>query len=257
MATGRTVGSKYTRVYIDGYDVSGFTRSVGALNWGFNENTTVVLDDAVTGALPGRGNIEVGDVNSVLDNTSDSLHDALAGNSDNARDVMIPLGIRAAPTEGDPTFVAQVTQNAYQAEASDGIVTATLDLGSWDRRADSFDYAVPWGNLLHAKGAETGANSADASDYDHGSQTTSGGYMMYQVFSSDGTVAIKVEDADTESDASYSELLTSGDVDASSSPKSGIVVLGTGATVERYLRWQIALNTATTVTFALSFHRGY
>ena len=65
MATGRTVGSKYTRVYVDGYDMSGYTRSVGELAHGFNAGDIAALDDSVVGALPGQANISIGDINQV------------------------------------------------------------------------------------------------------------------------------------------------------------------------------------------------
>ena len=78
---------------------------------------------------------------------------------------------------------------------------------------------------------------------------------MYQVFSGDGTASIKVQDASTNSDVSFADLLSSGSVNFST-PKSGIVALAKTATVKRYVRWQIALGTATTVTFALAFVRG-
>jgi hypothetical protein len=40
-------------------------------------------------------------------------------------------------------------------------------------------------------------------------------------------------------------------------PKFGIIELAKTATVGRYLRWQIALGTASSVTFALAFMRAY
>ena len=79
---------------------------------------------------------------------------------------------------------------------------------------------------------------------------------MYQVFAGDGTATISVEDATTNSDANFAALTgaTSGEIDFST-PTAGIVAIGRTATVRRYLRWQISLNTATTVTFALAFVR--
>lgn len=255
MATGRTL-KKFIRPYVDGYALGGYVNNVGDLMYSHDPKDTVVLIDEVVGALPGQPMVSISSLDGVLDNTADGMHDAFNENDGAIRDVMLAFGIRAVPASGDPTFCAQVLQNNYQGNVSDGILTASMNFGGWDRRADSLAYGRPWGNLLHAESAETAANSANASDHDYGAQTTAGGYMMYQVLSSDGTVAIKVEDADTETDISYSEILTSGDVDASTAPKSGIVALGVTATVERYTRWQIALNTATTVTFALCFVRG-
>jgi hypothetical protein len=256
MATGRTV-LKHSRVYVDGYDLSGDTRTFGPLSIEFDEaDNGTTLTDAVKGAYPGQSNIMVGAINTVMDNTDDGEHEALAGTEDAVIDCMFPIGIRAAPTEGDWCFCAQALHKHYMAEIADGVVTATAETGMWDRRGDTLAYPYAWGHVIHAKGAETGANSSGTANYDYGSQTTAGGYMMYHVFSSNGTVDVKVQDSSTEVDGDYSDLLTTGDVDASSAPVSGVEALGTGATVERYLRWQIALNTATTVTFAIGFVRG-
>jgi hypothetical protein len=46
-------------------------------------------------------------------------------------------------------------------------------------------------------------------------------------------------------------------IDVSTAPISGVLQTTTNVTVvDKYLRWQIVLGTATTVTFVLSFVRG-
>ena len=79
--------------------------------------------------------------------------------------------------------------------------------------------------------------------------------MTWQVFAGDGTATISVDDS--ADDNTYGALsgATSGEIDFSS-PSSGFVALATTATVKRYIRWQLSLNTANTVTFALAFVRG-
>ena len=248
--------NKNTRIYIDGFDLSGYVQGAPSLSWGFDPNEWAAATDPVNGVLPGRADIRVGSFNAVVDNTATvGLHAALSS-ADAVRNLMVALGMTSAPAAGAPVFCAQLTQLDYRVGAGDGLVPVTIDFGGWDERGDSKAYGVPWGYLLHANSAETAANSADAADHDAGASSALGGFMMYQVFSSDGSVAIKVQDSDAESNGDYSDLLTSGDVDASSAPVSGVVALAADATVERYLRWQIALNTATTVTFALGFVRG-
>ncbi len=256
MATGRTVGQRYTRCYVDGYDMSGYARSVGELQWGFNQNEIACLSDSIVGAYPGQCNIAIGDINGVLATTTGSvgMHDIFKSASDAVRDVMIPLGIRAAPAEGNPVFCAQVAQNAYNGSIADEVITINMELGSWDERGDTKAYANPWGWLIHANGAETAVNTGTA-DYTYGAQTTAGGYMMYQVFpGSTGTVTIKVQDS---TGGAFSDLVSSGELtQVEATGQSGIAALGTGVTVDTELRWQIVLGTATTTTFALSFVRG-
>jgi len=251
----RTV-QKYIRAYIDGYDLSGYARTVGDLSWEYGEDMDAALSDEIMGGYPGHTNIFTGPLNTFFDNSTDGPHDGLK-TADAVRDVMYAIGMGASPASGDPVYCAPLLHTAYMAQPNDvsSMVTANLTFSGWDRRADTLTYDIPWGNLIHPKGAETGINSS-TSDHDYGSQTTNGGYMMYQIFSSDGTVAIKVQDASVDSDVSYSDLVSSGDVDASTSPVSGITALAAGTIVEQYTRWQIALNTATTVTFALAFIRG-
>lgn len=254
MATGRTVGSKFTRVYVDGYDLSGYSRSVGNLDWGFDQEVFAALSDSVTGALPGQCTIAVGDINGIMDNTADGLHDEFSDASDAVRDVMIPLGIRAVPASGDPVFCAQVSQNAYSGDVSGDTLTMNLDLGSQDARAGSTgSYDIPWGRVIHASGAVMAVNTGTA-DYTHGSQTTAGGYMMYQLFgASTGTVTLKIQDS---TGGAYSDLVSSGVLTQTSTGQSGIVALAPTTTVDSALRWQIVLGTAVSATFALAFVRG-
>ena len=253
MATGRTVGSRFTRAYVNGYDLSGYARSVGELTWGFEHNEFMALEDAILGAYPGQCTIAIGDINGAMDNTSNGMHDVFEDASDAVRDVMIPLGIRGVPASGDPVFCAQVAQNSYNSSIADEVATVTMDLGSWDERGDSKAYPIPWGFVIHAKSAVTAVNTGTA-DHTYGSQTTAGGYMMYQVFGgSTGTVTIKVQDS---TGAGYSDLASSGVLTQTTAGLSGLVALGSTGTVDTALRWQIVLGTATTVTFALAFVRG-
>ena len=255
MATGRTVGSEYSRIYIDGYDMSGYARSIGNLSWGFKPNATLTLTDSITGALPGQGDISIGVVNSVMDNSTGSgFHVVFEDASDAVRNVMVPLGIRAAPVAGDPTFCAQVAQNAYKASVAEGVLTASMELGSWDERADTIAYPIPWGYLIHAPGAETVANTSGTANHSITAATAKGGFMMYHVFGgSTGTVTVKVQDS---TGGAWSDLLSSG-VLTQDTPKSGVVVLTSTGAVNEDLRWQLAFGTATTANFALAFVRGY
>ncbi len=255
MATGRTV-LKNVRAYIDGYDLSGFSRSIGPLAWTFDQEEGTVFTDPVKGALPGHVDINPGTLTGNFDNTALGLH-VVANGAGVKRNVMVPIGIRAAPAEGDPVFCSQNLQGEYMGTPTAGeLISATVPFGMWAADGDTLLYAQPWGRLLHEKSAETAVNSATAT-VDHGASSALGGYMMYQLMTSNGTVTILTEDSSVNSDGNFGTLATSGVIDASSTPKSGIVALGTTATVERYLRWQIVLGTATTCTFALAFVRGY
>ena len=248
---------KNTRVYVDGYDLSGMVAAPPPTMWGFTQNDWAAITDPVVGVLPGRCDIRAGSINAVIDNTATSGLHAVMSTPDAVRDLMIPIGGIATPAAGVPAFMAQLTQLNYKAAGEEGIVPVTIELGGWDERGDTKAYPIPWGHLVHANGAETGVNSAAGID-PHGAASSLGGFMMYHAFDADGTVTILVEEASTNTDGNFDTLsgATSGVIDPSSAPVSGVLALGTTAAVKRYLRWQISLGTATTVTFALGFVRG-
>lgn len=255
MATGRT-HRKYIRFYGDGFDLSGHTMDVGPLGITFAEAGGVGLTDVIQGVLPDQGEVQVGTLNGLFDNTvATGLH-TVWNAAGVKREIMVPWGIRAAPAEGDPVFCATVEQLGYQAQPTAGqLVTVSIPFGHWALDATSLLYSQVWGDLAHEKSAETGVNTGTAT-IDEEAQTTAGGYMAYQLFTSNGTVTIKIQDASTNSNPSFGDLVSSGVIDASATPAAAIVVLGKTATVERYIRWQIVLGTATTATFALAFVRG-
>lgn len=251
MATGRTV-LKHIRVYVAGYDLSGYTRSPGPLVWQYDEADLTGIEE-IKGYLPDKATVTPSALNGILDNTDTvGLHEIIK-TPGSSRVVMIPVGIRTAPAQGDPVFVGQYQQQTYMLEGDTAAyINATFD--EWDA-AGMIAYDNPWGVLLHAKSAVTAVNSATGVD-DNGASTTQGGYMVYQVFAGDGTATILTQHASTNSDGSFAALsgATTGVIDCSS-PTAGIVAISKTATVNRYLRWQITLGTATTVTFALGFVR--
>jgi hypothetical protein len=257
MMTGRTT-NRWVRCYIDGYDLSGYSRTIGPLMWEFEEaDLTANMGDAMKGYLPGQPSISCGTLNGVFDNTATSGIHAVASSIQSERVVMVPIGNLAAPAAGDPVFCGQFVQDNYMAEPDGAAVVAMVKFGMWEA-ASLTSYWQPWGHLLHAKGAETAVNS-DTADHDYGAQTTAGGYMIYHVFAGDGDANIKVQHADTNEDGSFADLggCATGDIDCSSVQSGIIETTAKTTTVERYLRWQIDLTGgATTVTFALAFVRG-
>ena len=80
--------------------------------------------------------------------------------------------------------------------------------------------------------------------------------MVYQVLAGNGTATISIDNSANNSAFTALSGATTGSINCAV-VQHGIVALGVTATVRRYLRWQIALGTATSVTFALSFHRAY
>ena len=257
MATGRTI-NKYSRVYTDGYDVSGDARSIGPLACTFAEGVDDPLNKDITGVWPGQATISPGTLNAIFDNTTDTGIFDVLGTPSGDRDVMIPIGVQAIPAEGDPVFCGQFIQNDFIVAPEALPTTATVKFGQTISGATHINYEVPWGFLLHENSAETSSNTA-ISLTDFGASSTDGGWLMYQVFTaagtSDVTATFIVEDATTNEDADFGSLLTTGAINCSS-PTSGVIALANTATVKRFTRWQLTLGSATSVTFALAFMRG-
>lgn len=251
---GRT-NSKWLRVYVDGYDLSGDARAIGPLALTYDEADLTGLSNAIKGYLPGHAQVSAGTLNAVLDNTATTgIHEVLS-TAGGARTIMVAIGMRAEPAQGDPVFMGEFEQSGYGKETSGGVYV-NIPFESSSSRASVIAYDNPFGVLLKAKAAVTAVNSSTGVD-DYGASTAFGGYMTYHVFAGNGTATIKVQHASTNSDGSFADLggCTTGSIDCSSVKYGRVATTAKTTTVNRYIRWQIALGTATSVTFALGFHR--
>jgi len=257
MATGRTA-PKHARFYMDGYDLSGHAIGFGPLTWEYEGDAEGALSDGVKSLLPGLATISVGELNGFFDNTAVTGLHIVASSAGVKRTVMAPIGIRGALAQADPVFVGEFEQLTYHGVPEGTFVTANVGFGQWDATAGTLLYDQPWGVLLHPNQAETAVNTAiGVDDTIAGAATTKGGYLCYQGFAGNGTATVKVQDAATNLDASFADLAgaTTGSLDWSTR-RAGLVAIGKTVTVRRFLRWQIVLGTATTLTFALGFVRG-
>ena len=261
MATGRTV-ARWTRVYVDGYDMSGVGRAIGPLDEVFDEEETTAFLDTVKTYLPNTPNVTVGTLNALFDNTVTTGIHTVMQSSGVKRTVLVAKGIRAAPAAGDPAFGGQFLQSAYHV-VGEGGVFVNIPFSGWAQDATHSRYPSAWGQLLHALSAETGANAAVGFDDYTGAATTKGGYLIYHITASNaaGTATISVDDSATNlNDAAFAALsgATSGAIGFASIPAHGIVAIANTATVRQYLRWQLALaGGMTTCTFTAAFMRAY
>lgn len=252
---------KHWRAYADGVDISGYTRQIGALSWMFDAEPDVALTDSIKNILIGKCEIQSGAINAFLDNDAAGLF-ALAGtgaNDHGIRNVMYAMGANAAPVAGDNVFAWQFEQVAYQVDQGSGFVAASIPFGGASSESTK-TYKKPWGKLLHASATRTsagGINSAIGID-DYGATPPSlGGIFIYHLLSSNGTLTLLAEEADTNVDGSFAPITsaTSGSITAAVSPKHGMVALSTSAAIKRYLRPQWAWGTATTAVFVTAFIR--
>lgn len=255
---------KWTRVYIDGFDVSGFGRTIGPLEVTYDEaDLTATMSDAVRGYLRNRAKVNLGIFNAVFDNTTTTGIHAVLQSAGDARTVLVAKGVQAAPAIGDKGFGGVFEQGAYQVEEDGGAVTVSVPWVGWAADAASLLFANPWGVLIHNNTAETGANSGNNGvDNPEEGATALGGIFIYQVLAGSGgsgLATLSIDDSpDNSSDWQALSGATSGEIDCRDR-QAAIVALGTAATVRRYTRWQLALSGggATSVTFVAALLRAF
>lgn len=257
MATGRTTPN-HQRVYINGYDLSGYAMDSGEQGVAHEEYVSdpPVWTDAIVGVIAGKPTVTFGPLVGVFDNTATvGLHVLASANPTTRRNVMLAQGIRAAPAVGDPVFCAPLYQTSYKGKG-EKIVSASMTFAH--DTTSGLVYDEFWGNLLHTYSAEGAANSSNTPNVNNGAATAAGGWMMYQVYTvqASGTATISIDDSANGTSWTPLASATTAALPAGASA-SGIIQLATNATVRQYLRWQLALaGGATSAHFALAFMRG-
>jgi hypothetical protein len=258
MATGRTT-PKWTRLYVDGYDLSGYGRTVGPLTWEYDfADLTAQMSDAVKGGLPNLCNISPGVFNGVMQSTTDSGVEVsriqLPGVQ---RDIMVAQGIRADPATGDPVFMCKSSHSGFNIAEDGGAMTVNATFGGWDA-SDLINYQKPWGVLLHPKGEET--ISGQGTQIDNGAATAAGCYMQYQFFSGDIAGTLYVYDSSDGGGGGDWAAITDGvsflGASSISIPSAGISVLPVTQAVRRYITWVLTVTSGTSLTFSAAFVRG-
>jgi len=247
---------KYTRVYANAYDISGTARDIGSVGVTMEDTPAAAYSDEVMNTILGMASIQCGPLNAFLSpSAAIGLHELMsAGNI--VTNVMVAFGTIAEPTVGMPVFAWTMQQASYTSDGQ-GIVGVNVNFPAASY-SEVKGYENPFGLLLHAKAARTAANTA-VGTINNGAASAKGGIFAWQLFSSDGTCTLSVDDSATNAnDGAFSALsgATSGLINASVTPASGMVALAKTATVRQYLRWQLALGSANTATFACAFIRG-
>jgi hypothetical protein len=247
---------KWIRIYANGYDIGGAVNKIGTVGMTMDAPKGAALTDNILNTVLGQSSIQCGPLNAFLQAGATDIHERMKTGA-GTYDILIPFGILGEPAVGNPIFAAKMENGEYTADGSEGIVGVNISFPGASYACPK-GYESPFGLLVHAKSAETAANTAIGT-IDNGAASAKGGIFVYQLFSSDGTVTLSIDDSATNlNNAAFAALsgATSGSIDASLAPKSGMIALAPTAAVRQYLRWQLALGTANTATFALAFIRG-
>ena len=248
---------KWLRAYANGYDLGSYVSSAGQFGYSTDSPMVASLTDAVKNTILGQISVECGAINAFLSPVaagSVGFHE-LFKSSGVITDLLLAMGTQTIPAVGDYVFAYKFLQSSYK-QGGEGVIGVTIEFpGAANGASTAY---TPFGLLVHANGAETAVNTS-VGTIDNGADSTAGGVFCYQLLSSNGTCTLSIDDSATNANnAAFSALsgATSGSIDASTTPKSGSISLATTATVRRYLRWQLALGTATTATFVTAFIRG-
>ena len=246
---------KHYRVYVNAYDLSGYARSVGTMAWSFGAEPDMAISDSVKNVIPGAGDIQLGPINMFFDADAAGAK-ALLASSTNTLTVSVAMGARADPAIGDRAFTWQFEKNSYSVEQGAGFVAANLNLGGASY-ASTKSFCVPWGVVLAHNTARVAVNSTTGVD-DYGAGPPSlGGVFWWHLLSSNGTVTLTAQEADTNSDGSFANITgaTSGSITAAATPAYGMAATTEIYAVKRYLRWQLAFGGGSTATFVCGFNR--
>lgn len=249
------INKRYTRVYSNGLDISGYSNEIGSLDWLYDASPNAAFSDGCKNAIAGKATVSAGSVNAFLDNDTAGLF-VQTNAANGTRNLMVAFGTSAEPVAGNPVFAWKFEQTDYQVGGGDGFVPVTIPVSAASY-ASTLTYSKPWGVLVHPKGAETAANTAVGID-DNGASSALGGIFVYHLHSSDGTVTLSLDEASTNTNPNFAALsgATSGSITAAVTPQSGMIALSATAAVKRYIRFQVAFGTATTCSFTSAFIRG-
>lgn len=222
MATGKT-NARWMRLIVDGVNLSGDSRQISSFG------VRTIFDDQ-TGWSDGIINFSLGQKEHILEGYQAIFNNTATTGAFShlktpaERVVSLPIGIRAAPAIGDPTFLTSVEQLGM---VVDGIMISA----NFAKAITDSDLENAWGVLL-ANGTSLSATT-DGASVDNGASTANGLLAhCHVVASTGGTWTIKVQDSPD--DAVWGDLITfSADGSAVASERGEAA-----GTIDRYLRFQ-------------------
>src|SRR5690349_21126473 len=93
--------NKHVRVYVNGVDMSGYSRTIGPLGVMFGAEPDASMTDEAKNIVMGQGDITAGTLNAFLDNDTAGL---FAAQANTTRNLLVAIGVNAAPAAGNPIF---------------------------------------------------------------------------------------------------------------------------------------------------------
>lgn len=243
---GKNKLMRYVRLYVDGYDLSGDSRTFASLDNQMAEVDMTGWDDKIYKFLPNyRPTLGLRGYRAFMNDTAASgAHTLFTTPGSAAMQFIMAFGGNAEPAVNDPGYGLSAVQlgdnHSFDAEA------AVLDVDLIPMAGEGSGDEKAYGIMSMPKTILT--SSTDGTSHDGGAQSTNGWMALLQVFSTGGVWTIEMEDS--VNDGTFVNL---GTFLSDGSAITGELLEGTG-TVDQYTRLA-ASKTSGDLTVACLFIR--
>lgn len=247
MATGINKLTRFARMYVDGYDLSGASRTFSSLDCKYDPVDLTGWSDAIYKTMANKRIMAgIRGYQCLMDDTATSGAFTILKSPDGTSDVLVSLlmGGGAAPAIGDVCYLLSSAQisagTSFDAEA--GILTADFVVNS------SSNGGMPYGVVIHP--ATSLSSTTNGSSVDNAASSANGWHAVLHVtVSSGGEWAFTIEHSANDVDWATLGTFTALDGSAVGAEYQS----GTG-TVNQYVRF-VATRTSGTVTPVCAFAR--
>jgi len=236
---------RYARLYMDGSDLSGDSRSVSSLDYSETEIDYTGWDASIRQYKSDKFVLSgIRGYEAFINDATNKSFDAITPLSSSVVYVSMLFGGNAEPATGDPAYLLSGAQLSDQASFDGGAGILSADFIP----ISSGMITAPWGYVLYPKTTLSASDTGSTLD-DNGAGSTSGYVAILHVLStSSGNFALTV--THSTDDISYSTLGTF----TTTAGSTGAEMLEGTSTVNRYVQFD-AVRTAGTIIVVCTFIR--
>lgn len=248
MSAGKNKLTRFARMYVGGYDLSGSTRTVGSLDNMFEGVDLTGWSQLVRNEIADKvRQVGIRGYQALMDDTASSGSFSVLKDGNNSYAASLLMGGGAAPAVGDPAYHIPAVQMTDLAGWDGKAAAITADFIPLQSQFSGSYYDNPFGVVLEYD--QSLSSTTNETSVDNGASSSSGGSAVLQVIaSSGGTWVLKVQHSTD--NAAWSDLITfSANGSAIATEFSSVT-----GTVNRYLRFQ-ATRTTGTLTAICTFAR--
>ena len=215
-----------TRLYVQGYDLSGDANAIGSMGWSQSLYDVTTLDSSAVKRIVGEASGEVS-VDVFFDAASNKSHSVFTSNSGKQPStdqvVLVPWG-SAVGSKSAGLVAKQADYSVNSAIGSPITATATYSSNATP---------TEFGEMLTAHD-DTHSSAGSGTVVDSGAATTNGASAYLQLLSLDsGSVTVNLQES-TSSGGSYANFMTFSTVAAAGAPTA--VRQTMEGTVQRYIK---------------------